>query len=118
MAVGKASLNRFHRSSEDPFMMITRAIRLWRPAGIAAAMLALAPSAQSAPGPSKADQAATSQPARRPVAAAEPLQTSSFASAAQAAAATSEPNAECQRLRRKLWLEDEGWVVRRVSVCR
>jgi hypothetical protein len=99
-------------------MMVTRAIRLWGPAGIAAAMLALAPCALSAPGPSKADHAATSQPARRSVAAAEPLQTSSLVSATLAGAAVREPNTECRRLRRKLWLEDEGWVVRRVSICR
>lgn len=99
-------------------MVVTRAVRLWGPAGIAAAMLALAPSALSAPVPSKADLAATSQPARRPVTAAEPVQTTSLASATQAATAAREPDAECQRLRRKLWLEDEGWVVRRVSVCR
>jgi hypothetical protein len=28
-----------------------------------------------------------------------------------------EPAGECQRVRRKLWLEDEGWVVRAVTRC-
>ena len=28
-----------------------------------------------------------------------------------------EPAGECQRIRRKFWLEDQGWVVRAVSRC-
>ena len=28
-----------------------------------------------------------------------------------------EPAGECQRIRRKFWLEDQGWVVRTVSRC-
>ena len=28
-----------------------------------------------------------------------------------------EPVSKCQRVRRKLWLEDEGWVIRTVTRC-
>ncbi|WP_147707363.1 hypothetical protein [Microvirga massiliensis] len=28
-----------------------------------------------------------------------------------------EPAGECQRIRRKFWLEDQGWVIRAVSRC-
>jgi hypothetical protein len=31
---------------------------------------------------------------------------------------TATSDAACPRTRRKLWVESEGWVVRRVAVCR
>lgn len=35
-----------------------------------------------------------------------------------AAVADEEDNAVCNRARRRLWVEGEGWIVRRVTTCR
>lgn len=42
----------------------------------------------------------------------DPLETSSFANA------TPEDDASCLTARKKLWVEGEGWIVRRVTTCR
>ncbi|MCJ2029924.1 hypothetical protein MKK50_11010 [Methylobacterium sp. J-043] len=49
--------------------------------------------------------------------------TTQVAEAAQVsqAAATSESDEEsanCNKQRRRLWIEGEGWIVRRVTICR
>jgi len=49
--------------------------------------------------------------------------TTQVAEAAQVsqAAATSESeeeSANCNKQRRRLWIEGEGWIVRRVTICR
>lgn len=35
-----------------------------------------------------------------------------------AAVTESEEDANCSRIRRRLWVEGEGWIVRRVTTCR
>jgi hypothetical protein len=40
------------------------------------------------------------------------------ATTASAKAATEEDDAGCYRARRKLWVDGEGWIVRRVTLCR
>ena len=41
----------------------------------------------------------------------DPLETSSFTKA------TGEDDASCVTARKKLWIEGEGWIVRRVTTC-
>jgi hypothetical protein len=48
---------------------------------------------------------------------AEPVIAISSRPTAKPSASIGGPSFECPRLRRKLWLEGEGWVVRRVSAC-
>ena len=68
--------------------------------GALVALLALAGSAQAAPANGNAKVAEAAAPIR-PVAAVEP-----------------EEPASCYRARRRLWIENEGWVVRRITTCR
>ncbi len=78
-------------------------------AGIAATPLLLAPSAIS----STAD-ASTTPAAATPSAVdtlAQPMRRSSVRQAAGAG------EANCPVVRRKLWVDEEGWVVRRVPLC-
>jgi len=35
-----------------------------------------------------------------------------------AALVVASSDASCSRIRRKLWVEGEGWIVRRIAVCR
>lgn len=35
-----------------------------------------------------------------------------------AEAEAEEESANCSKLRRRLWIEGEGWIVRRVTICR
>jgi hypothetical protein len=66
--------------------------------------------AQAAPLPAKVVKSASSQMAEATGTAAEdPATTSSIAESAF------EPS--CQRPRKRLWVEGEGWVIRRVTVC-
>lgn len=37
---------------------------------------------------------------------------------AEMAPRTAEEWATCYKVRKRLWLDDEGWIIRRVSVCR
>jgi hypothetical protein len=70
-------------------------------AGVASAVLLLAPlAAQAAAGPSEtkvADAGSQVHPA---------------------AAVEREDDTTCSRARRRLWIEGEGWVVRRITTCR
>lgn len=48
-------------------------------------------------------------------------QVAEAAQVSQAAATTSdsdEESANCNKQRRRLWIEGEGWIVRRVTICR
>jgi hypothetical protein len=48
---------------------------------------------------------------KAPVAATDPATTSSIAVPAPA------QDANCQKSRKRLWVEGEGWIVRRVTTC-
>lgn len=39
-------------------------------------------------------------------------------SQAATASETEEDSANCNKQRRRLWIEGEGWIVRRVTICR
>ena len=76
----------------------------------AAFMLACSSAAEAASAP-------TVPPASRPV------QTAMLTDGADRPAATptapsAEPEALCARVRKRFWIEGEGWIVRRVSACR
>jgi len=72
----------------------------------AAFMLACSSAAEAASAP-------TVPPASRPV------QTAVLTDGADRPAATpTEPEALCARVRKRFWIEGEGWIVRRVSACR
>lgn len=83
-------------------------------------LLVAAPAA-AAPGergrPAATAPAATGQAAKTKIAVAEadPITTSSVATSSLTKATDEEP--ACARPRRRLWVEGEGWVVRRVSAC-
>ncbi|MBE7200530.1 MAG: hypothetical protein INR70_22385 [Parafilimonas terrae] len=54
-------------------------------------------------------------------AAAEPAETKVADAGPQVHAASSadrDDEASCSRARRRLWIEGEGWVVRRITTCR
>jgi uncharacterized low-complexity protein len=54
-------------------------------------------------------------------AAAEPAETKVADAGSQVHAVTSadrDDEASCSRARRRLWIEGEGWVVRRITTCR
>jgi P pilus assembly chaperone PapD len=56
-------------------------------------------------------------------AAAPAVQTTKVADATQAVTGTSsleneDDNASCTRSRKRLWVDGEGWIVRRVTTCR
>ena len=76
----------------------------------AALMLACSSAAEAASAP-------TVPPASRPV------QTAMLTAEADGPAATppaqsAEPDMLCRRVRKRFWIEGEGWMVRRVSACR
>jgi hypothetical protein len=74
-------------------------------AGIAAAsLLALAGPASAAP--------AASDRGIAKVAEASPVRP------AAASTAEAEEDTNCSRARRRLWIEGEGWIVRRITTCR
>ncbi|MGH1572763.1 hypothetical protein ACRAWG_21450 [Methylobacterium sp. P31] len=73
-------------------------------AGVASAMLLLAPIAAIA-------AQAAKEPAETKVADAGPQ-------VRPAAVVEREEDATCSRARRRLWIEGEGWVVRRITTCR
>ena len=75
-----------------------------------AALLAPLPAEAAGVGASRVKEAAVAK-----VAAKEPETTGTVASPEKAAAA--EPAANCAQSRRRLWVEGEGWVVRRVTTC-
>ena len=77
--------------------------------GSAIVVLPLA-SAEAAP-KERARPAATLNSAQSKLADAEPATTGSIA------APPSDAQASCDRVRRRLWVEGEGWVVRRVTTC-
>ena len=82
-------------------------------------LLVAAPAA-AAPGergrPAATAPAATGQAAKKlAVAEADAMTTSSMATSSLTKATDEEP--ACDRPRRRLWVEGEGWVVRRVSAC-
>ena len=54
---------------------------------------------------------AIAKPVKTKLAQAEPAATSSIAKA------PADQQPACDRARRRLWVEGEGWVVRRVSTC-
>ncbi|MCJ2096098.1 MULTISPECIES: hypothetical protein [unclassified Methylobacterium] len=72
-------------------------------AGAASALLLLASlaNAQAAPGATETKVAEAAPPQVHPVAAVE-----------------RDDEASCSRARRRLWIEGEGWVVRRITTCR
>jgi hypothetical protein len=94
-----------HRFSKTGLRTICSALL----AGSALLFVASAP-AQAAP-QERSRAAADSKMARPKVAQAEPVTTSSIATTA------SDDQPACDRPRRRLWIEGEGWVVRRVSTC-
>jgi hypothetical protein len=51
-------------------------------------------------------------------ASAEPAATEAASGIRPVAATVPEPQQACGRARRRLWLEGEGWVVRKVPTCR
>jgi hypothetical protein len=72
----------------------------------------LAPIAPAEAAPQERSRATTDvRLAGSKLAQAEPLATSSIAKVA------SDDQPACDRPRRRLWVEGEGWVVRRVSAC-
>ena len=77
--------------------------------GSAVVMLPLA-SAEAAP-KERARPAASLKAAKSKLADAEPVTTGSIATPA------GDAQPACDRVRRRLWVEGEGWVVRRVSAC-
>ena len=66
---------------------------------------------------------AEASPAPAVVTASRPVQTGRLVTGAGSPAATpAVPSAEqevlCSRVRKRFWVEGEGWIVRRVSACR
>jgi len=83
-------------------------------AGSALLMVSFAP-AFAAPKPAAA-QAATAAKAKVAVVEAAEVDAEGPAATGSTKAAAEE-GAGCQRARRKLWVDGEGWIVRRVTVC-
>jgi hypothetical protein len=88
-------------------------------------LLVVAPAA-AAPGergrPAATAPASTGQAAKTKIAVAEadPMTTSSMATSSMTTSSLTKATDEepaCARPRRRLWVEGEGWVVRRVSAC-
>ncbi|MDQ4136391.1 MAG: hypothetical protein M3158_09430 [Pseudomonadota bacterium] len=73
--------------------------------------LLLVPLAPAEAAPQERSRAATVEAKPTKVADAEPATTSSVSKGA------AEEEQVCNRPRRRLWVEGEGWVVRRVSAC-
>jgi hypothetical protein len=94
-----------HRFSKTGLITICSALL----AGSAVLFIAPAP-AQAAP-KERPRVAADIKMARSKLAQAEPTTTSSISKTA------SDEQPACDRPRRRLWIEGEGWVVRRVSNC-
>ncbi|MDP4004916.1 hypothetical protein [Methylobacterium sp. NEAU K] len=71
--------------------------------GAASAILLLASlvAAEAAPSQAETKVAEATQPQVHPVAAVD-----------------RDDDATCSRMRRRLWIEGEGWVVRRITTCR
>jgi len=84
-------------------------------AGSALLMVSFAP-AFAAPKPAAA-QAATAAKAKVAVVEAAEVDAEGPAATGSTKAAAEEEGAGCQRARRKLWVDGEGWIVRRVTVC-
>jgi hypothetical protein len=77
-------------------------------AALAGSFMAISPALPMFPAPSAAVQTALAEPA--PVRS-RPVRVRSQAEAAPAEAGS------CSTTRLKLWIEDEGWVVRRIHRC-
>jgi hypothetical protein len=75
-------------------------IRMTAAGAAFAALLLAMPGAQAANGPTQT-KVAEAGPPLQPVAAVE-----------------RDDDATCSRARRRLWIEGEGWVVRRITTCR
>jgi hypothetical protein len=76
--------------------------------GTCAALISAAP-LQAAPIAPAKERVAKERVAKAEVAAASDETTAS--------ARDSQESAGCQRPRRKLWVDGEGWVIRRVTIC-
>jgi hypothetical protein len=70
----------------------------------------------AAPAAPSKTQAAAAAPAKAKVAAADALAVETDGPAATGSTKPAE-GAGCLRSRRKLWVDGEGWIVRRVTLC-
>lgn len=78
--------------------------------------LLLASLAPSFAAPTASSKAAAAKPVKEKVAAVGASEADG-PSATGSIRAAEEGGAGCQRARRKLWVDGEGWIVRRVTVC-
>lgn len=79
---------------------------------LAAGAVLFAPAALSSTGSTPAQVQPAAQPTKAPRSRSE---VEAVRSGTRLVVASSE--ASCPRLRRRLWIEGEGWVVRRVALC-
>ena len=82
-----------------------------------ALLLASLSAVVAAPAPRSKAQAAAAHSPKAKLAAADALSVATEGPAATGSTKAGGEEAGCQRSRRKLWVDGEGWIVRRVTFC-